>query len=183
MKALRFIVTPISSLCLLAGCLSGLPVWTAGEVPFIPTPPEVVDRMLELAEVKNGDVIYDVGSGDGRIVIRAAKRYGVRAVGIEIDNELVARSRAQARAEGVDHLAEFRRQDAFKADMTEATVVTLYMMPEFNAKLRPILDKQLRSVARVVAHDFGVEGWTATRMERLKGDFLHAHTLYLYVWK
>jgi len=183
MKTLRFLIAPISSLCLLVGCLSGFPVWTAGEVPFIPTPPEVVDRMLELAEVKKGDVVYDVGSGDGRIVIAAAKKYGVRGVGIEIDPDLVQRSREKARTEGVDYLAEFREQDALKVDLTEATVVTLYMMPEFNAKLRPILEKHLRPGWRVVAHDFGVEGWTPARIERLKGDFLHSHTIYLYVWK
>ena len=180
MKTLSSFVTLISSSLLLVGCMSGLPVWTAGEVPFVGTPPEVVDRMLEIAEVKEGNVVYDVGSGDGRIVIRAAKRYGVRAVVIEIDRELVERSRAQARAEGVEHLAEFRQQDALKVDLTEATVVTLYMYPEFNAKLRPNLAK-LKPGARVVSHDFGIEDWTPTKIEKLPGGFLHDHTIYL--WK
>lgn len=171
----------ILTLVLLAGCLPGLPVYTAGEVPFVPTPPEVVDRMLELAEVKATDVIYDVGSGDGRIVIRAAKKYGVRGVGIEIDRDLVERSRAQARTEGVDHLVEFRRHDALTADLAEATVVTLYMMPEFNSKLRPKLER-LKSGARVVSHDFGIEGWTPARAEKVSGgDLYHTHTIYL--WK
>jgi precorrin-6B methylase 2 len=96
MKTVRSLATLILS-CSLLGCFPGLPFWTAGEVPFVPTPPEVVDRMLELAEVKTGDVLYDVGGGDGRIVIRAAKKYGTRGVGIEIDGELVDRSRAQAK--------------------------------------------------------------------------------------
>jgi len=94
--------------------------------------------MLELAEVKKGDVVYDLGSGDGRIVIRAAKKYGVRGVGIEIDPDLVRRSRLKAGDEGVGDLVEFRDQDALTVDVSPATVVTLYMLPDFNAKLRPI---------------------------------------------
>ena len=167
--------------CFLIGCLPGLPVYTAGEVPFIPTPPEVVDRMLELAEVKPGDVVYDVGSGDGRIVIRAAKRYGVRAVGIEIDRELVEGSRAKAKAEGVEHLVDFRREDALTADLIEASVVTLYMMPEFNAKIGPKL-KKLKSGARVVAHDFGIEGWAPTKEDKV-ADKNRGHTHTIYLWK
>ena len=107
------------------------------------------------------------------------KKYGVRAVGIEIDKELVERSRARAKAEGVDQLVEFRQQDALKVDLTEATVVTLYMMPEFNAKLRPNLEK-LKPGARVVSHDFGIEGWAPAKVERLPGGMLHNHTLYLW---
>ena len=177
MKTRKSFATLVLSLSLFAGCVA---IYTAGEVPFVPTPPEVVDRMLELAEVKKGDVLYDVGSGDGRIVISAAKKYGVRAVGIEIDRDLVERSRAQARAEGVDHLVEFRQHDALTADLTRATVVTLYMMPEFNAKLRPNLEK-LKPSARVISHDFGIEGWAPAKVERLPGGMLHNHTLYL--WK
>jgi SAM-dependent methyltransferase len=149
------------------------------EVPFVPSPPEVVDRMLELAEVRKDDVVYDLGSGDGRIVIRAAKRHGARGVGIEIDPELVERSRAAATQEGVDHLVEFREQDALTADLSRATVVTLYMLPEFNEKLRPLLQK-LRPGSRVVSHDFGIEGWPPHRVERLDGGLLHRHTIYLW---
>ena len=171
----------VLGLLLMSGC--ALPVWTAGEVPYVPTPPEVIDRMLELAEVKAGDVVYDVGSGDGRIVIRAAKKYGVRAVGIEIDQELVERSRAAAKAEGVAHLVEFRRQNAFAVDLTPATVVTLYMMPEFNIKLRPQLEK-LKPGTRVVAHDFGIEGWMPHRVEKVSsGDWHHTHTIFLWTIK
>ncbi len=166
------------SLILFSGCSV---VWTSGEVPFVPTPPEVVDRMLELAEVKRGDVVYDLGSGDGRIIIRAAKEYGVRGVGIEIDSDLVRRSRDIAWKEGVDHLVEFREQDALTVDVSPATVVTLYMLPEFNAKLRPVLWKQLRPGSRVVSHDFPIEGWTPIRVERIRGDLLHDHTILL--WK
>jgi len=166
-------------LILTSGCT--LPVWTAGEVPFVPTPPEVVDRMLELAEVKMGDVIYDLGSGDGRIIIRAAKKYGVRGVGIEIDPDLVKRSRDNAWKEKVEHLVEFREQDALMVDVSPATVVTLYMLPEFNKKLRPIFWQQLRPGSRVVSHDFSIEGWPPLRVEKVKGDLFHDHTIYL--WK
>ncbi|MGH7775548.1 MAG: SAM-dependent methyltransferase, partial [Candidatus Binatia bacterium] len=104
-------------------------VWTIDEIPFVPTPIEVVDRMLEMAEVKKGDIVYDLGSGDGRIVIRAAKKYGARGVGIEADPELIELSRKKAREEGVSHLVEFQAEDALKVDVSPATVVTLYMLP------------------------------------------------------
>lgn len=160
-----------------SGCVA---VWTSGEVPFVASPPQVIDRMLELAGVSERDVVYDVGSGEGDIVIRAAKRLGSRAVGIEIDPELVRRSRARAEREGVGHLVEFREQDGLLADLSEATVVTLYMLPEFNAKLRPRLERQLRPGARVVSHDFPIDGWEAARVERVPGGWLHTHTIYLF---
>lgn len=163
---------------LISGC--SIPVWTYGEVPFVPTPPEVIDRMLEMARVKSDDVIYDLGSGDGRVLIRAAKRYGARGIGIEIDPDLVRTAQSNALKEKVDHLVEFRTGDALSADVSPATVITLYMLPEFNAKLRPIFDQQLNSGARVVSHDFPIEGWVPDRVERLKGDFLHDHTILLF---
>ncbi|HWP57239.1 MAG TPA: methyltransferase domain-containing protein [Candidatus Acidoferrales bacterium] len=159
----------------------GLPPETEREIPFAPTPMEVVDRMLEMAEVGPADLVYDLGSGDGRIVIRAAKRFGARGVGIEIDRRLIARARHLAAQEGVSHLVEFRRQDALTADLGQASVVALYMFPEFNARLRPILEKQLRPGARVVAHDFPIEGWKPLRAETMPGGILHQHTVYL--WK
>jgi len=170
----------LTILLLILSACSGIPVWTDGEVPFVPTPPEVVDRMLEMAQVKSGDVIYDLGSGDGRILIHAAKRYGVKGVGVEIDADLVQRARDNAFREKVTHLVEFRVQDALTVDVSPATVVTLYMLPEFNAKLRPIFDKQLKPGARVVSHDFEIQGWVPDRVERVKGDFLHDHTLLLF---
>jgi SAM-dependent methyltransferase len=163
---------------LLAGC--AIPVWTDGEVPFVPTPPEVVDRMLEIARVQSGDVVYDLGSGDGRIIIQAAKRYGVRGVGIEIDPDLIKKARENALREKIDHLVEFRVQDALTVDVSPATVVTLYMLPDFNAKLRPILEKQLKRGARVVSHDFGIEGWAPDKVELIKGDLFHNHRIFLF---
>ena len=155
-------------------------LWTDGELPYVPTPPEVVDRMLEIAQVKSGDVIYDLGSGDGRIIIQAAKRYGVKGVGIEIDADLVQKAKDNAFKEKVEHLVEFRAEDALKVDVSPATVVTLYMLPEFNAKLRPIFDKELKPGARVVSHDFEIQGWVPDKVERIKGDFLHDHTILLF---
>lgn len=176
MRRTRKAVILIAAGFFYSGCTA---VWTGGEVPFVPTPVEVVDRMLELAEVKRDDVIYDLGSGDGRIVIRAAKKYGARGVGIEIDSHLVELSRANAAKEGVNRLVQFRDQDALTVDLSEATVVTLYMLPEFNAKLRPILER-LRPGSRVVSHDFGIEGWPPDRTEKMDGGLLHRHTIYLW---
>ena len=156
------------------------------EIPFVPTPIEVVDKMLELAEVKKGDVVYDLGSGDGRIVIRAAKKYGVRAVGIEMDSLLLDKARKDAKAAGVSHLVQFRAEDALKADISKATVVTLYMLPWFNEAMKPSFKKYLKPGARIVAHDFGIEGWQPDSTEKLSepekkfGGYLHYHTIHLW---
>jgi SAM-dependent methyltransferase len=164
----------------LTGCGSSVAVWTDGEVPFVRSTPEVIERMLDLARVKPGDVIYDIGSGDGAIIIYAAKKYGVRGVGIEIDQELVERARSRAHLENVTHLVEFRAQDAFTVDISPATVVTLYMLPEFNAKLRPIMDRQLKPGTRVVSHDYAIEGWVPIRQESVPGTFVHDHSVMLF---
>jgi len=156
------------------------------EIPFVPTPVEVIDRMLDLAEVKQGDVVYDLGSGDGRIVIRAAKKYGVRAVGIEMDPLLLEKAREDAKAEGVSNLVEFRSEDALKADISPATVVTLYMLPWFNEAMKPNFKRMLKPGASIVAHDFGIEGWEPDKTEKLPeieimpGGRRHQHTIYLW---
>ena len=136
--------------------------------------------MLEMARVQRGDVIYDLGSGDGRIIIRAALKYGVRGVGIEIDPDLVRKAQEEARRQKVEPLVEFRAEDALAVDVSPATVVTLYMLPEFNAKLRPRFDRQLRPGSRVVSHDFEIQGWVPDRVEKVKGDFVHDHTILLF---
>lgn len=163
-----------------AGCGSSVALWTDGEVPFVRTPPEVIQRMLEMAQVKPGDVVYDIGSGDGAIIIYAAKKYGIKGVGIEIDQDLVLKARDNAFREKVEHLVEFRVQDAFTADVSPATVITLYMLPEFNAKLRPMLERQLKPGTRVVAHDYPIEGWVPDKVERVPGTFVHDHTVMLF---
>lgn len=156
------------------------------EIPFVPTPIEVVDKMLELAEVKKGDVVYDLGSGDGRIVIHAAKKYGVKAIGIEMDQLLLAKARKDAKAAGVSHLVEFRAEDAMKTDLSKATVVTLYMLPWFNEAMKPSFQKYLKPGARIVAHDFGIEGWEPDKTEKLSepekkpGGLVHYHAIHLW---
>lgn len=180
-STMKVLFRSLSFLCLLlivTAC--SVAVWTDGEVPFVATPVEVVDRMLEMAQLTPVDLVYDLGSGDGAIIIRAAKKFGVRGVGIEIDADLVRKAQANAFKEKVEHLVEFRVQDALAVDVSQATVVTLYMLPEFNAKLRPILDRQLKPGARVISHDFPIEGWVPDRTERVKGDFLHDHTILLF---
>lgn len=159
------------------------------KVPYVPSPIEVVDRMLELADVKKGDIVFDIGSGDGRMVIHAAKKYGAKGVGLELDSKLVELARAEAKRQGVDHLVEFRQGDALKADLSAATVVTLYMLPSFNRLLRPILEQQLKSGVRVVVHDYPIEGWNPAEWEEMplrdtRPEVTpHNHILYLYRWK
>lgn len=129
------------------------------DVIFVPTPQEVVEDMLRLANVKKGDVLYDLGSGDGRIAITAAKMYGVRAVGIDIDPARIREANENARKAGVEKLVQFRQADLFQSDFSEATVVTLYLLSSVNLKLRPKLQKELKPGARVVSHQFDMGDW------------------------
>jgi len=131
--------------------------WDDGSVPFVVTPMEVVSRMLQLAEVGPGDTVIDLGSGDGRIVIEAAKR-GARGVGIELDKSLVAAATQNARAAGVADRARFEARDLFAADISAATVVTIYLLPELNARLLPKL-LALAPGTRIVSHDAGIGDW------------------------
>lgn len=149
--------------------------------PYVPTPQEVVERMLELADVTAKDVVYDLGSGDGRLVITAAKKYGARGVGIDIDPARVAEARANARTAGVEHLVQFVEGDALEADVSEATVVTLYLLSSSNLRLRPLLTRQLRPGARIVSHAFGMGDWTPERTEAFKDA--NGATRTLYLWK
>ena len=149
--------------------------------PFVPTPQEVVNRMLELAEVSENDIVYDIGSGDGRIVITAAEQYGSRGVGIDIDPQRIAESRANAERAGVSHLVEFIQQDALTVNVSDATVVTLYLLSSSNVKLRPILTSQLETGARIVSHAFSMGNWEADHTERFEDASGTTRTLYL--WK
>ena len=132
-------------------------------VPFVPTPQDVVEEMLAVARVSARDIVYDLGSGDGRIVITAAKLFGARGVGIEIDPDLVRDSIADAELAGVSHLVRFCRGDIFAADISQATVVTLFMLPEFNRKLLPKLLAELRPGTRIVAYKYPLEDWPAEK--------------------
>jgi precorrin-6B methylase 2 len=129
------------------------------DVHFVPTPYEVVAAMLKVANVRRNDVLFDLGSGDGRIVIAAAKKYGTRGTGIDIDSVRVAEGRLGARKAGVANKAKFQRADLFQTDLREATVVTLYLLPTLNVKLRPKLYAELKPGSRVVSHAFDMGSW------------------------
>jgi len=145
------------------------------DVLYLPTPPAVVDAMLDLAQLRPGDVLYDLGAGDGRIAIEAAKRFGIHAVGIEISPRMVAIARANVRRAGLDKLVEIRLGDALEADIREASVVTLFLFPDLNLKLRPRLRAQLAPGARIVSHRFGMGDWTPEAERTIDG-----HPLYLW---
>jgi precorrin-6B methylase 2 len=145
-------------------------------VPFVPTPQEVVDKMIELAGVKKGDTVYDLGSGDGRIVITAAKK-GARAVGFEIDPELVKESQENVRKAGVLDLAEIRHQDILTVDLSPASVVTMYLLPDVNLKLKPNLLSQLKPGSRVVSHAFDMGDWKPDKTERINGRTIYFWTI------
>jgi cyclopropane fatty-acyl-phospholipid synthase-like methyltransferase len=148
--------------------------------PFATTPEDVVDRMLKLAEVKPGDVVYDLGCGDGRIPIAAAK-LGARGVGIDIDPQRIAESKANARAAGVESMVEFRVEDAMTVDVTEASVVTLYLLGSSNAKLRPMLMKNLKPGSRIVSHAFSMgTDWPADKIDQFVNASGDEVTLYLW---
>lgn len=149
------------------------------DVPFVPTPYEVVEDMLRFAELKKGDILYDLGCGDGRIVIEAARRAGIRAVGIDIDPERIRESRENARIAGVDNLVEFRRADIFEADFSEATVVTMYLLPDVNIRLRPTI-LNLKPGTRIISHQFDMDEWQADRMTYVPVD-LYVHTVFLWI--
>ncbi len=150
--------------------------------PYVTTPMEVVEKMLEMADVDQDDVLYDLGCGDGRIVIAAAERYGARGVGIDIDPRRIEESKKNAVESGVDGLVKFYVQDATKVDVSEATVVTLYLLPESNELLRPKFEKELKPGAYVISHNYNIPGWSDkeagyTAVETPDGQ---QHTIFLY---
>jgi len=146
------------------------------DVIFVPTPNEVVNKMLEMAKVTANDVVYDLGCGDGRIVITAAQRYGCRGVGIDIDPERIREATENVARGKVTDKVRFIQGDLFEADISEATVVTLYLLTELNLKLRPKLMKDLRPGTRVVSHAFAMGDWKPERTERVDGSAV-------YLWR
>jgi len=128
----------------------------------------VVDKMLEVAAVSSADMVYDLGCGDGRVIVTAARRYGARGVGVEIHPQRVAEARSNARNAGVEHLVRFEQGDIFEVDVTPATVVALYLFPDLNTRLVPQL-RRLRTGARIVSHDFGFEGKEPERVWKIQG--------------
>lgn len=149
------------------------------DVIYYPTPPETVDEMLRMAKIKKGDVLYDLGSGDGRIPIAAAKQFGIRAVGIEIDPKLVTEAEENARQANVARLVRFRNEDMFRIDVSEATVVTLYLSEKLNVLLRPKLLSELRPGSRVLSHDFRMGDWKPEQTVRVPWGKLY-RTVYLW---
>ena len=183
MKKTARITYPRFAILLIAIALFNFRVARAQEgkiVPYVPTPQEVVDRMLELAQVKKGDVVYDLGSGDGRIVITAAKKYGVKAIGFEIDPERIKESTENIKKAGVGHLVEIRQQDIRNVDLSAASVLTMYLLPEVNLMIRPNIWKQMKPGSRVVSHDFDMGDWTPLKTENIKDSSSWDHTLYLW---
>ena len=149
--------------------------------PYVPTPQDVVDRMLVLAGVTAKDIIYDLGCGDGRIVNTAAKKYGAHGVGVDIDPQRIAESKANAKKEGVENLVTFLQQDALTVDVSKATVVTLYLMPDANMKLRPILTRQLKPGSRIVSHTFDMDDWEPLKVDTFTDADGRSRTLYLWI--
>jgi SAM-dependent methyltransferase len=148
--------------------------------PYKPTPLEVVERMLELAGVRQNDVVYDLGSGDGRILIAAARKFGAHGVGFEINPKLVERARTNVRKAGVEHLVEIRHQDLMTATFSDATVVTVYLLPEIHERLAPILQRELRPGSRVVASVFDLGDWPPDHEEHLRDHSGRHYDLYLW---
>jgi cyclopropane fatty-acyl-phospholipid synthase-like methyltransferase len=141
----------------------------APEVPYVPTPQEVVDEMLRMANVTKNDFVIDLGSGDGRIVITAAKKYGARGMGVDINPERIAEARANAKEAGVENLVEFRQGDLFKADLSKASVVTMYLLSGVNMRLRPKLFRELKPGTRIVSHAFDMGQWKPEKTADVDG--------------
>jgi hypothetical protein len=150
--------------------------------PWVPTPPEVIVKMCDLAEVDKDDIVYDIGCGDGRMVIYAAKAFGARGVGVDIDPERIKESKASAKRAGVEKLVAFKLADATKVDISEATVLLLYLLPESNELLRPKFDQELRPGTPVVTHNYMIPGWEAKEIkaEVVKDAEGTEHTVFLY---
>jgi SAM-dependent methyltransferase len=150
------------------------------DVIYVPTPQPVVDKMLELARVKRGDLVYDLGCGDGRIVVTAAKRYGARAVGFDVDPQRIAEARENVQSNGVEHLVTIEQKDIFTLDLRPANVVTLYLLPRLNVRLIPQLDR-MKPGSRVVSHDFDIEGVVPVQTMAVRPDNDNiAHSIFLF---
>lgn len=178
------LMTAVSMLLLPMLLMLGKPAFSQTEagrnpdVPYVPTPQPVVDRMLDLAQVGKNDVVYDLGCGDGRIVITAAKERGASGVGIDLNPQRITEAKANAKEAGVNEKVKFVVGDLFTSDFSEASVVTLYLLPEVNLALRPQLWKQLKVGTRVVSHDFDMgPEWPPEKVEHLGAKTLYFWTI------
>jgi SAM-dependent methyltransferase len=147
------------------------------EVPYVPTENTVVDAMLKLAGAKNTDIVYDLGCGDGRIVVRAAKNHGARGVGVDIDPARIQQARENAKRNNVEDLVRFEENDLFDADIREATVVMLYLLPNVNLRLRPKLLRDLKPGTRIVSHSFDMGDWKPEKEEQVDGATIYLWTV------
>jgi len=156
------------------------------DIEYVPTPMNVLDKMFEVAKLTKADVLYDLGCGDGRLVVQAAKRYGIKAVGFDVDPQRIKESNENAKKNGVENLVRFEQKNIFGVDLTPASVVTLYLLPELNVKLIPQLEK-LKPGSRIVSHDFDMEGvepvkwWTVMAKDHREVTKDREH--YVYLWK
>jgi trans-aconitate methyltransferase len=165
----------VLSLTLVASSQTQAPLHTP-DVIYVPTPEAVVDAMLKLAEVQKADVVYDLGCGDGRIVATAAKNYGVKAVGIDIDPQRIAEATETVKKAGVSNLVTLRNEDLFDADIKEASVVTLYLLTSLNLRLRPKLLQELKPGSRIVSQTFDMGDWQPEKTETVEGRNI-------YLWR
>jgi SAM-dependent methyltransferase len=181
-RALGLCLTPltVSAIILTVPLAAQQPATSESLAPYVPTPQDVVDRMLALAKVTKSDVVYDLGCGDGRIVVTAAKQFGAKGVGVDIDPQRIKESEANAKAAGVQHLVSFKLQDAMTVDVSPATVVTLYLLSASNVKLRPVLTKQLRPGVRIVSHAFTMGDWAPDKTDEFADQNGTMRTLYLW---
>lgn len=163
---------PVLALCLLLPGVMAQQAARTPDVPYVPTPNEVVDAMLDMAKVTKNDVVYDLGCGDGRIVIGAAKR-GARGVGVDINPERIAEANRNAKAAGVTNRVRFIEGDLFTAPISEATVVTLYLLPSVNLKLKPRLLSELKPGTRIVSHSFDMGDWKPDKTQELNGRYVY----------
>ena len=147
------------------------------DVPYVPSPNPVVDGMLKLAGVKSSDTVYDLGCGDGRIVITAAKTYGAKGVGVDINPERIEEARANAKSAKVEDKVKFEENDLFKANIANATVVTLYLLPDVNVRLKPKLLKELKPGTRIVSHSFDMADWKPEKEEVIEGRHIYLWTV------
>lgn len=179
-RSLLFSAATAAGACLspLAALAQDVPDTPRLDVPYVPTPPEIVERMLNLGKVGKDDLLYDLGCGDGRIVVTAAKERRAHGVGIDLNPVRIAEANENARKAGVEKMVSFRVGNLFEADVSPATVVTLYLLPSVNRQLRPQLWKQLRVGTRVVSHDFDMGAdWPPERKVQIDGKTLYLWTI------
>jgi SAM-dependent methyltransferase len=174
---IALVLVPATPLSVAEGQISVPPTNRRPDVIYVPTPSVIVDVMLKMARITEEDVVYDLGCGDGRIVIEAAKLYGARGVGIDIDPRRILQSRENARKEGVDDRVDFLMQDIFESDISKAKVVMLYLLPTLNLQIRPKLWKDLAVGTRVVSHAYDMGDWVPDQVEVVTGRSVYLWTI------